>query len=106
MLRTAELYFGVLRAIDNLNAAISEEKAIKKQLDQAQQRYDVGLSAITGVQEAQLQYDLSKAARINNEGNLFSAREALNALIGREVFSLTALGNNLNISEPFPNAKE
>ena len=106
LLRTAELYFGVLRAIDNLNAAISEEKAIKKQLDQAQQRYDVGLSAITGVQEAQLQYDLSKAARINNEGNLFSAREALNALIGREVFSLTALGNNLNISEPFPNSKE
>ncbi len=106
ILRTAELYFGVLRAIDNLNAAISEEKAIKKQLDQAQQRYEVGLSAITGVQEAQLAYDLSKAARINNEGNLFSAREALNALIGREIFSLDELGENLQISSPFPNSKE
>ena len=106
ILRTAELYFGVLRAIDNLNAAISEEKAIKKQLDQAQQRYEVGLSAITGVQEAQLAYDLSKAARINNEGNLFSAREALNALIGREIFSLDELGENLRISSPFPNSKE
>ena len=49
LVRTAELYFGVLRAIDNLNAAISEEKAIKKQLDQAQQRFEVGLSAITAV---------------------------------------------------------
>ena len=106
ILRTAELYFGVLRAIDNLNAAISEEKAIKKQLDQAQQRYEVGLSAITGVQEAQLAYDLSKAARINNEGNLFSAREALNALIGREIFSLDELGEALQISSPFPNSKE
>ena len=106
ILRTAELYFGVLRAIDNLNAAISEEKAIKKQLDQAQQRYEVGWSAITGVQEAQLAYDLSKAARINNEGNLFSAREALNALIGREIFSLDELGENLQISSPFPNSKE
>ena len=106
ILRTAELYFGVLRAIDNLNAAISEEKAIKKQLDQAQQRYEVGLSAITGVQEAQLAYDLSKAARINNEGNLFSAREALNALIGREIFSLDELGEDLQISSPFPNSKE
>ena len=106
ILRTAELYFGVLRAIDNLNAAISEEKAIKKQLDQAQQRYEVGLSAITGVQEAQLAYDLSKAARINNEGNLFSAREALNALIGREIFSLDELGENLQMSSPFPNSKE
>ena len=106
LLRTAELYFGVLRAIDNLNAAISEEKAIKKQLDQAQQRYEVGLSAITGVQEAQLAYDLSKAARINNEGNLFSAREALNALIGREIFSLDELGESLEISSPYPNSKE
>ena len=106
LLRTAELYFGVLRAIDNLNAAISEEKAIKKQLDQAQQRYEVGLSAITGVQEAQLAYDLSKAARINNEGNLFSAREALNALIGREIFSLDELGEGLEISSPYPNSKE
>ena len=52
LVRTAELYFGVLRAIDNLNAAISEEKAIKQQLDQAKQRFEVGLSAITGVQEA------------------------------------------------------
>ncbi len=106
LVRTAELYFGVLRAIDNLNASVSEEKAIKKQLDQAQQRYEVGLSAITGVQEAQLAYDLSKAARINNEGNLFSAREALNALIGREIFSLDQLGDTLQISSPFPNSKE
>ena len=106
LLRTAELYFGVLRAIDNLNASISEEKAIEKQLDQAQQRYEVGLSAITGVQEAQLAYDLSKASRISNEGNLFSSREALNALIGREIFSLNELGDEIEISEPFPNSKE
>ncbi len=106
LVRTAELYFGVLRAIDNLNASVSEEKAIKKQLDQAQQRYEVGLSAITGVQEAQLAFDLSKAARINNEGNLFSAREALNALIGREIFSIDELGEGLKVSSPFPNSKE
>ena len=106
LLRTAELYFGVLRAIDNLNAAISEEKAIKKQLDQAQQRFEVGLSAITGVQEAQLAFDLSKASRINSEGNLFSAREALNALIGREIFSLDELGDGLLIEIPAPSSKE
>ena len=106
LLRTAELYFGVLRAIDNLNAAISEEKAIKQQLDQAQQRFEVGLSAITGVQEAQLAFDISKAARISTEGNLFSAREALNALIGREVFSVNELGENLEIVAPTPTSKE
>jgi outer membrane protein len=106
LVRTAELYFGVLRAIDNLNAAISEEKAIKKQLDQAQQRFEVGLSAITGVQEAQLAYDLSKASRISIEGRLFSAREALNALIGREIFSLDELGEGLLVETPTPISKE
>ena len=106
LVRTAELYFGVLRAIDNLNAAISEEKAIKKQLDQAKQRFEVGLSAITGVQEAQLAYYLSKASRIRTEGSLYSARESLNALIGREIFSLNELGDGLLIELPTPNSKE
>ena len=106
LVRTAELYFGVLRAIDNLNASISEEKAIKKQLDQAKQRFEVGLSAITGVQEAQLAYDLSKASRIRTEGSLYSARESLNALIGREIFSLNELGDGLLIELPTPNSKE
>ena len=106
LVRTAELYFGVLRAIDNLNAAISEEKAIKKQLDQAKQRFEVGLSAITGVQEAQLAFDLSKASRIRTEGSLYSARESLNALIGREIFSLNELGDGLLIELPTPNSKE
>ena len=102
VVRTAELYFGVLRTIDNLNAAKSEEKAIKKQLDQAKQRFEVGLSAITGVQEAQLAYDLSLAARIRAEGSVFSAREALNALIGREVYSIDPLGDDLPVGQPFP----
>ena len=106
LVRTAELYFGVLREIDNINAALSEEKAIKKQLDQAKQRYEVGLSAITGVQEAQLAYDISKASRINAEGRLLSAREALNALIGREIFSLNELGDGLLIEDPDPKSKE
>ena len=106
LVRTAELYFGVLREIDNINAALSEEKAIKKQLDQAKQRYEVGLSAITGVQEDQLAYDISKASRINAEGRLLSAREALNALIGREIFSLDELGDALLIEEPNPKSKE
>ena len=67
IVRTAELYFNVLRAIDNLSAARSEEKAIKKQLDQIRQRYEVGLSAVTEVQEAQLAFDLSLASRTRVE---------------------------------------
>ena len=106
IVRTAELYFGVLRAIDNLNAARSEERAIKKQLDQAHQRYEVGLSAITEVQEAQLAYDLSLAAKIRSEGAVYTAKESLNALVGREIVSLNGLVNDLNVSNPVPDSKE
>ena len=106
IVRTAELYFNVLRAIDNLNAARSEEKAIKKQLDQSSQRYEVGLSAITEVQEAQLAFDLSMASRIRIEGTVFTAQEALNALVGKEILSLDGLVNDLSVTNPVPASKE
>ena len=102
IVRTAELYFNVLRAIDNLNAARSEEKAIKKQLDQTSQRYEVGLSAITEVQEAQLAFDLSMASRIRIEGTVFTAQEALNALVGKEILSLDGLVNDLSVTFDTP----
>ena len=106
IVRTAELYFNVLRAIDNLNAARSEEKAIKKQLDQSSQRYEVGLSAVTEVQEAQLAFDLSMASRIRIEGTVFTAQEALNALVGKEILSLDGLVNDLSVTNPVPASKE
>ena len=106
IVRTAELYFNVLRAIDNLNAARSEEKAIKKQLDQTSQRYEVGLSAITEVQEAQLAFDLSMASRIRIEGTVFTAQEELNALVGKEILSLDGLVNDLSVTNPVPASKE
>ena len=37
------------------------------------------------MQEAQLAYDVSLAAKIRREGEGFTAREALNALVGREI---------------------
>ena len=106
IIRTVEKYFGVLRAIDNLNAAVSEEKAIKKQLDQIQQRFEVGLSAITEVQEAQLAYDLSVASKIRSEGALFNSREELNSLIGREIFTLDTLKADIIPENPNPTTKQ
>ena len=53
IIRTANAYFDVLRGQDNLTSALAEEKAIQQQLEQTQQRYDVGLIAITDVHESQ-----------------------------------------------------
>ena len=53
LLRVAEAYFGVLGANDNLRSAQAEKAAVERQLEQAKKRFEVGLSAITDVQEAQ-----------------------------------------------------
>ena len=66
----------------------------------------MGLSAITEVQEARLAFDLSMASRIRIEGSVYTAQEALNALIGREVLSLDGLVNDLSVSNPIPASKE
>ena len=106
IVRTAELYFNVLRAIDNLSAARSEEKAIKKQLDQIRQRYEVGLSAVTEVQEAQLAFDLSIASRTRIEGEVYTAKESLNALVGREIISLDGLVNDFCLLYTSPSPRD
>ena len=43
LLRTAQAYFDVLRAKDNLSTAQAEEQAVKRSLEQTKQRFDVGL---------------------------------------------------------------
>ena len=64
MIRVASAYFNVLNSIDSLNAAKAEEKAIGRQKDLAKKRFDVGLAAITEVQETQAAYDLTVVSRI------------------------------------------
>src|SRR5690606_29982405 len=57
LLRVAEAYFNVLAAQDNLESAQAAEEALARQLDQAQRRFEVGLIAITDVQQSQAGYD-------------------------------------------------
>ena len=58
------------------------------------------------MQEAQLAYDVSLAAKIRREGELFSSKESLNALIGREVLSIDALINEMDVMNPVPASKD
>ena len=91
MIRVASAYFNVLNSIDSLNAARAEEKAIGRQKDLAKKRFEVGLAAITEVQETQAAYDLTVVSRITREAQLDSARESLNSIVGKEVTLLSPL---------------
>ncbi|THD04805.1 hypothetical protein B1810_04885 [Panacagrimonas perspica] len=102
ILRTTEIYFGVLSADDNLRFARTEKSALERQLDQAQRRFDVGLSAITDVQEAQARYDLTVAQEIAFEQQLSSAREALREITGPGEFGTATLQDEIPLRLPNP----
>ncbi len=102
MVVTTEAYFNVLSAQDNLFFTVAEKKAIEKQLEQAKQRFEVGLIAITGVYEAQAAYDQSVANEYEAENQLHSQEEALYELIGPYQGKLNLLKKPLELVMPDP----
>ena len=106
MIRVASAYFNVLSSFDNLNAAEAEEKAIQRQRDLAKKRFDVGLAAITEVQETQAAYDLTIVSRIARQAQLDSAQETLTSIIGRDITLLSPLADDFEISLPDPLDRE
>ena len=103
MVRVAERYFAVLGAQDDLSFARAERESLSGQLEQAKQRFDVGLIAITDVQEAQAGYDRAFAQVITAENALQNAEEGLREVTGDYPSSLWTLGEKLPLERPSPN---
>jgi outer membrane protein len=106
IIRVARRYFIVLGALDNLEFVQADKAAIGRTLDQAQQRFEVGLAAITDVYEAQARYDTAVSEEINAEKLLDDAREALRELTGERPGVLEVLREEIPLVEPEPAAKE
>jgi len=102
IVRVVEAYLLVLRAQDNLEASKAQERAFERQLEQTQQRFEVGLIAITDVYEAQAAYDLSQVNRIVDENNVSVALERLSVLTGRSHDNLDILKEDIEIKLPEP----
>ena len=105
IIRVANAYFNVLAAEDTLEAEQAARQAIEKQLDQAQKRFDVGLIAITDVQEAQAAYDQSIANEIISKRNLATAKESLRAITDSYPGQLNKPDNNLPLIMPNPQSE-
>ena len=103
IVRVVEAYLAVLRALDNLEASKAQERAFERQLEQTQQRFEVGLIAITDVYEAQAAYDLSQVSRIVDENNVAVALEQLSVLTGQKHSNLNILKEDFDIRPPEPN---
>ena len=100
ILQSAETYFAVLRAQDNLASTKAEEAAFKRQLDQANERFDVGLSDKTDVLEAQAGFDTARANRLLAER---AVDDAFEALINRDYVAVEGIVHSLPVLAPTPN---
>jgi outer membrane protein len=105
IIRVAQRYFNVLAAEDRLTSIIADREAIARQLEQAKQRFDVGLIAITDVQESQAAYDQSVANEIGAKRTLATAREFLREITGEYVTDLDAPGEDFPLLDPSPNSE-
>lgn len=83
LFRVANSYFDVLRQKDAAEFSKAELKAVERQLEQTKQRYQVGLTAITDVHEAQSQYDNAVARDIQANVDLINAKETLREITGQ-----------------------
>lgn len=105
MLRTVNAYLAVLREQDNVEFVKAELKAIERQLEQTKQRFEVGLTAITDVHEAQANFDLTVARQIRAENLLESRLEELREITGKYHDRIAVLNTDLfSAVQPSPNS--
>jgi len=102
LISVAQAYFQVLTSLDALKYADANEKALNRQLEQAQQRFEVGLAAITDVNDAKAQHDAAVASVIFNQNQVDQAREAVRQLTNKEPGEFKKLRENLPLDHPNP----
>lgn len=106
ILRTSQRYFDVLAAQDTVDAAQATLEAFSRQLEQADKRFEVGLIAITDVQEARAAHDQAAAAVIQAKRALATANELLRELTGESFDTLAGPIDDLPLESPNPADEE
>jgi outer membrane protein len=106
ILRVATRYFLVLGAHDNVEFVQADKEAIERTLDQAKQRFAVGLAAITDTLEAQARYDIAVSNEINAEQLLADTEEALRELTGELPVAPEILKPEIPLLKPDPASQD
>ncbi|MEZ5475047.1 MAG: TolC family protein [Steroidobacteraceae bacterium] len=100
--RVATRYFDVLAAQDSVTAQQAALEAFTQLLDQADKRFEVGLIAITDVQEARAARDTSAAALIAAKRQLSTAEQFLQEIVGIASGPLAAPAESMPLKTPNP----
>jgi outer membrane protein len=104
--RVATAYFGVLTSEDELTYAKANEDAFRQQYEQSDQRFKVGLSAITDVYQAKAYYEAAKSQTVTAQNAVNDAREALTQITGKPTGDLKKLRDDLPMEPPTPADQE
>ncbi|MGI9264699.1 MAG: TolC family protein, partial [Gammaproteobacteria bacterium] len=102
MIRASQRYFDVLGARATLVAGEAARDSIGRQLEQAEKRFEVGLIAITDVQESQASYDSAVAGVIEAKRTMATAQEFLREITGEYYEDLADAGPTIPLIPPNP----
>lgn len=106
ILRVAERYFAVLDAEEGVKAAEANLQAIRRQLEQAEQRFEVGVIARTDVEEARARADIARADLLEAQDQLNAQREAIRQLTNQEHAALASVQEGVALTTPQPSSIE
>lgn len=81
LLRVHERYYAALSGQQNFELAITESAALKKQMDTASDKLELGFGTITDLYNAEARYSLSLAAEVSRKTELDYAMRALEEII-------------------------
>jgi outer membrane protein len=103
IVRVTNAYLAVLREQDSVEFVKAELRAIERQLEQTKQRFEVGLTAITDVHEAQANFDNTVARQIRAENQLELRLEELREITGKYHKDISVLDTSLfSATQPAP----
>ena len=104
--RVVNVYFSELAARDNVELSRRNERAIKRQLELAQERLEVGLGTRTDLFDARARFEQAVADTIEAEKLLDDSRQTLIALVGQDVGELETLPDSVKLGPPLPDDSE
>ncbi len=103
MLRTTHAYLQLLLAKDNLNFAEGKKRANKHQMEQAKERFNVGLDTITAVYQARAAYDQAIAEVISDKNKITNTNQDLSRITNHTYTQIAPLrNNNIPLTAPEP----
>lgn len=102
VLRTAEAYFSVLAAQDQLSYLQAEKMAVRKNLELVQAQHRSGLARITGLRDAEARIAFVLSNELEARKGLQDTRLTLEEIIGSQPEQLARLRGDFEPTRPKP----